>query len=44
VIRICQCGLTTDDPGLLEDHLSQYGHHERVPWGDKATQVILATC
>lgn len=43
VIRICQCGLATDDPGLLEDHLSQYGHRERVPWWDKLTQVILAS-
>jgi hypothetical protein len=41
MIRMCQCGLATDDPGLLADHLSQYGHRERVPWWDKLTQVIL---
>lgn len=43
MIRICQCGLATDDPGLLEDHLGQYGHRERVPWWEKLTQVILAS-
>ena len=43
VIRMCQCGLATDDPGLLEDHLRQCGHRERVPWWDKVTQVILAS-
>jgi len=32
VIRMCDCGLASDDPALLEDHLSQYGHRERVPW------------
>ena len=41
MIRICQCGLATNDPGLLEDHLSQYGHRERVPWWDKYTQAVL---
>jgi len=29
---MCDCGLASDDPALLEDHLSQYGHRERVPW------------
>jgi len=42
VTRMCECGLATDDLGLLEDHLRQHGHRERVPWWDKYTQVILA--
>ena len=29
--------------GLLEDHLRQYGHRERVPWWDTFTQVVLAS-
>ena len=37
-----ECGLATDDPGLLDDHLNQHGHRERVPWWDKLTQVIPA--
>ena len=43
VMRMCECGLATDDLGLLEDHLRQHGHRERVPCWDKYTQVILAS-
>jgi anti-sigma regulatory factor (Ser/Thr protein kinase) len=42
MLRMCERGLATSDPGLLEGHLSQYGHRERVPWWDKYTQAILA--
>lgn len=41
-MRMCECGLATSDPDLLEDHLRQSGHCERVPWWDKYTRVILA--
>ncbi len=43
MLRACECGMATDDPGLLEDHLALSGHRERVPWWDKFTRVVLGS-
>lgn len=41
MVHICECGLATDDLAFLRDHLTRYGHRERVPWWSLFARVTF---